>query len=381
VSPVRRSTFWLACVCLAFPPLLAAERQPDFLQEARRYRQRGYEAQQEGRLDEALLYYQQAVHLDPSFAAAYNDVGLIYEATGWPQQAQESYLKCVEIDSHCLNGYANLAALAEDQADWSTAARYWNKRAGLGSPTDPRTLRARRRVEELATAMKTGSRPPPLHHDLQPQPAQAAQSLTQERDAARQERDAARQERDAAQQDLAKLRQVHEALQTELAARAKAAQDLEAANQALQTERHALTQETAVLQEERARLAQERDAARQERDTAQQDLAKLRQTHDTLQTQLERLTPAKEDLVALYHQLGVAYTQLKLYPQAIEAYEKCLTLNPKHAEAHHHLGLLYKHVRQDSERATRHLQEYLRLTPDASDRKQLEILLRLSQHR
>lgn len=91
---------------------------------------------------------------------------------------------------------------------------------------------------------------------------------------------------------------------------------------------------------------------------------------------MSRLTQA---LAKVHFDLGVAYTELKAYPKAIAAFEKTLTFNPKHAQAHAHLGLLYKHVQNDPERASRHLQAYLQLNPNADDREELEALIALLQ--
>lgn len=85
------------------------------------------------------------------------------------------------------------------------------------------------------------------------------------------------------------------------------------------------------------------------------------------------------ELSKAYFDLGVAYTELKAYAKAIQAFEKSLALNPRYAQAHAHLGLLYKHVRNDADRATRHLQTYLQLNPQARDREELESLLALMQ--
>jgi tetratricopeptide (TPR) repeat protein len=73
-----------------------------------------------------------------------------------------------------------------------------------------------------------------------------------------------------------------------------------------------------------------------------------------------------------YYNLGVAYTQAKMYAEAIGAYEKALELNPSVAEAHYNLGLLYEEVEKDYARASRHYRDYLALKPQAEDTMQVK---------
>ncbi len=73
-----------------------------------------------------------------------------------------------------------------------------------------------------------------------------------------------------------------------------------------------------------------------------------------------------------YYNLGVAYTQSKLYDEAIRAYEKSLSSNPNNPEAHYNLALLYDNFQQDFERAILHCQKYLELKPGADDKDEVE---------
>jgi tetratricopeptide (TPR) repeat protein len=76
---------------------------------------------------------------------------------------------------------------------------------------------------------------------------------------------------------------------------------------------------------------------------------------------------------ALYHyNLGVAYSQAKLYDEAADAYEKSVTFNPDNADAHYNLALLYETVQTDPEKAVAHYQRYLELEPDTLDRDEVE---------
>jgi len=74
----------------------------------------------------------------------------------------------------------------------------------------------------------------------------------------------------------------------------------------------------------------------------------------------------------LYHyNLAVAFTQAKLFDEAIDAYEKSLSFDPNNADAHYNLGLLYTSARGIPERALEHYQAYLKLKPDAEDKDEV----------
>ena len=117
--------------------------------QARNYRNQGYAFHNAGDLDAALNLYQKAVEFDPLYALVYNDLGIIYEEKGFLARARESYLKAIQIDPNYLGAYANLALFYEGERDLEKAALYWQKRAELGSPDDPWTLKAKQRYQDI----------------------------------------------------------------------------------------------------------------------------------------------------------------------------------------------------------------------------------------
>lgn len=129
----------------------------DLKEQARLYRSQGLELQRIGKLDEALSLYQKAVQLDPQFIAAYNDMGILYEAKGLPKKAEESYLRAIELEPGYLSSYSNLALLYESQREFEKAAHYWQKRIDLGAADDPWTEKARKRLDDLFLIL--GNRP------------------------------------------------------------------------------------------------------------------------------------------------------------------------------------------------------------------------------
>ena len=45
-----------------------------------------------------MALYQKAVAVDPSYAEAYNDLGVIYEAVNAPDKAEQCYIKSIKVD-------------------------------------------------------------------------------------------------------------------------------------------------------------------------------------------------------------------------------------------------------------------------------------------
>ncbi|MDO8661996.1 MAG: tetratricopeptide repeat protein [Candidatus Omnitrophota bacterium] len=128
----------------------AKEGELTSLQEqARLYRVEGVKFQDAGDLDSALTLYQKAVELDPVYAVVCNDLGIIYEAQGQLDRAEDSYLQALKIDPRFLGVYTNLAFLYEDKRDLDKAVYYWKKRAELGDPDDPWTMRAEQRLKDV----------------------------------------------------------------------------------------------------------------------------------------------------------------------------------------------------------------------------------------
>jgi tetratricopeptide (TPR) repeat protein len=99
-----------------------------------------------------------------------------------------------------------------------------------------------------------------------------------------------------------------------------------------------------------------------------------RQLKEDLKKEKAENTKEKAEL---YLQLGTAYTKAGLFSLAIDAYNKALSINPRNAEAHYNLGLLYRHSKNNSRKAIQHLKKYLQLNPDASNRKDVEYIIKM----
>lgn len=132
--------------------LLSASETPSVeqIKKAIKLRNQALVMQNEGNYFEAMKVFAEAINLYPQYAQAYCDMGILYEAFGIKKDAEIIYLKALEIDPGCLNGYTNLALLYESTQNFSKAAYYWKKRAELGSPNDKWTQKAKEKLTALS---------------------------------------------------------------------------------------------------------------------------------------------------------------------------------------------------------------------------------------
>lgn len=102
----------------------------------------------------------------------------------------------------------------------------------------------------------------------------------------------------------------------------------------------------------------------------------LKQKNKELEARIkENMVKAKEDSGKLYFEMGNAYTKAKLYKNAIDAYLACLEADPKTAEAHYNLGLLYQRYQEDTNKAVIHFKKYLNSNPPPDKRREVQYLL------
>ena len=62
----------------------------------------------QGRYEEAVLQFKEAIRINPKAPEAYNDLGIVYYAQGNLQGAIEEYKKAIEIDPDFYKAYNNL---------------------------------------------------------------------------------------------------------------------------------------------------------------------------------------------------------------------------------------------------------------------------------
>jgi tetratricopeptide (TPR) repeat protein len=143
ISPAKKSVF---------SKTIRKQREENLDQtqtEARLYREEGLSLQNTDDIEGALSLFQKAISLDPAYPVVYNDIGIVYEAMGFPDRAEAAYLKAVKLDPDFLSAYSNLALFYENKRDLEKAEYYWGKRAELGATADPWTEKARKRLIDL----------------------------------------------------------------------------------------------------------------------------------------------------------------------------------------------------------------------------------------
>ncbi len=97
--------------------------------------------------------------MDPWYAVAYNDLGIIFEAKNDPERAEASYLQAIKIDPEFLSPYSNLAVFYETRHDLKSALAYWKKRAQLGDSVDEWTQKARQRGKDIELVLYGPAQP------------------------------------------------------------------------------------------------------------------------------------------------------------------------------------------------------------------------------
>jgi len=65
--------------------------------------------------------------------------------------------------------------------------------------------------------------------------------------------------------------------------------------------------------------------------------------------------------------LGLTYIKLQRYEAALKEFNESLMINPYAAESHYGLGVAYPVARGDIDKAIKHFQKYLELSPNAAD--------------
>jgi Tfp pilus assembly protein PilF len=94
---MRRLIFASVVVCIAIGGVAAPARAND-RGKSKEQVEFGIQVAQNGLWNEALYRWQKAVELDPSYAAAWNNLAIAYEHEGKFDQAKKAYEKALELD-------------------------------------------------------------------------------------------------------------------------------------------------------------------------------------------------------------------------------------------------------------------------------------------
>lgn len=83
------------------------------------------------RWDEAVEAYRRVVALDPTYAAAWNNLGLLLHRMGRYGEAREAYQRALDEDGTCAEAAYNLGSLAEDTGDPELAIAHYRHALAL----------------------------------------------------------------------------------------------------------------------------------------------------------------------------------------------------------------------------------------------------------
>jgi tetratricopeptide (TPR) repeat protein len=133
----------------------------------------------------AVEKFNKALALYPSYAVAYNNLGVIYARLGEPQREREALEKAIAINDHFALAYTNLGRMNIADSDFSSAAAALQKASAL-DPTEAVTLLllgyAELMEQRFHEAVTTSRRA----HELQDHPAfvhrVAARALEKQRE-------------------------------------------------------------------------------------------------------------------------------------------------------------------------------------------------------
>ena len=76
---------------------------------------------------DAIDAYMRVVSIDPTYAAAWNNLGLLLHRMGRYDEAGQAYLCALEQDSSCAEAAYNLGSLDEDRGDIEQAITYYHR--------------------------------------------------------------------------------------------------------------------------------------------------------------------------------------------------------------------------------------------------------------
>ena len=85
-------------VLSAATPSFAADSRAKVRSQARTEVEFGMQVAQRGLWHEAIYRWEKAVEVDPTYAAAYNDLAIAYEHEGQLDKARKAYEKALELD-------------------------------------------------------------------------------------------------------------------------------------------------------------------------------------------------------------------------------------------------------------------------------------------
>ena len=103
---------------------LSNKRLDDIEGVANYFNNKGYDLLKDGKIDDAVVIFQMAVDICPTFSWGYNNLAVALSRKGDIQGAARNYKKALELDSSYEAPYGNLASLYYNMGEREQAERY-----------------------------------------------------------------------------------------------------------------------------------------------------------------------------------------------------------------------------------------------------------------
>ncbi len=127
--------FYLCLTVVALALLLTAG--PAAAQDVKPYVDRGIENCQNGRYDQALKEFNDALKLKPNDAMLITYRGVVYYAKGQNDLAMKDFNRAIELDPKAGKAYYQRGMIYENQEKYAQAAEQLKKAKSLGYGVDP----------------------------------------------------------------------------------------------------------------------------------------------------------------------------------------------------------------------------------------------------
>jgi len=101
------------------------------------------------RMTDALAEYQSAVRCDPTYVEAWNNLGSVLADCGDPEQAIQAFHQALQLVPHYADAHYNLAHTLTQMGRLETARHHWQKYVQL-DPTSPWADEARRHLANMS---------------------------------------------------------------------------------------------------------------------------------------------------------------------------------------------------------------------------------------
>jgi Tfp pilus assembly protein PilF len=100
-------------------------------QNAREELDKGMEALNEGKKEEARKHFEQALQIYPEYAGAQNNLGLLFVKEGKQEEGKRAFQKAIEMDPEFVRAYLNLARLYDTEKNFQESERLLVKYVSL----------------------------------------------------------------------------------------------------------------------------------------------------------------------------------------------------------------------------------------------------------